>query len=142
MSSFSHFPFIHTFIQAISIAPLQVFCIFVRMNKVTTTTTQRRPRHSTDTVSKFHAEAPETTASEGLAQGPYEASRARVEPTTLRTIGFYSTSEPPRPTAYRCIRCIVSDNKPIHSSISLFIHSFIHPLSRSVGNEHRVNLLN
>src|SRR6218665_3207950 len=40
------------------------------------TTTQRRCRHSTDTVSEFHAEAPQATASEGLAQGPYVAARA------------------------------------------------------------------
>ena len=33
------------------------------------TTTQRRSRHSTDTVFEFHAEAPQATASEGLAQG-------------------------------------------------------------------------
>ena len=34
---------IHSFIQAISIAPLQVHC-----------TTQRRSRHNTDTVPEFH----------------------------------------------------------------------------------------
>ena len=28
-----------------------------------------------DAVSKFHAEAPQATASEGLAQGPYVAAR-------------------------------------------------------------------
>ena len=100
MSSFSHFPFIHTFIQAISIAPLQVFCIFVRMNKVTTTTTQRRSRHSTDTVSEFHAEAPQATASEGLAQGPYVAARAGFEPMTPRMKGDESTNEPPQSTVH------------------------------------------
>src|SRR6218665_120444 len=44
------------------------------------TTTQRRSRHSTDTVPEFHAEAPQATVSEGLAQGPYVAARAGVEP--------------------------------------------------------------
>ena len=39
------------------------------------------PDYSTDTVSEFHAEA---TAGKGLAQGPYMAARAGVEPTTLR----------------------------------------------------------
>src|SRR6218665_4010911 len=34
------------------------------------TTTQRRSRHSTDTVSEFPAKAPQETANEGLAQGP------------------------------------------------------------------------
>ena len=44
-------------------------------------------RHSTDrpNVSEFHAEAPQTTVSEGLAQGLYVAARAGVEPMTLRT---------------------------------------------------------
>src|SRR6218665_3867919 len=62
------------------------------------TATQRRSRHSTDAVSEFHAEAPQATASEGLAQGPYVAARAGVEPTTLRSIGVDSANEPPCPT--------------------------------------------
>jgi len=33
------------------------------------TTTQRRSRQSTDIVSEFRAEAPQATASEGLAHG-------------------------------------------------------------------------
>ena len=41
---------------------------------------QRRSRHSTDTVSKFQAKAPQATASEGLAQGPCAAARAGFEP--------------------------------------------------------------
>ena len=49
------------------------------------TTTQRRSRHSTDTVSEFHTEAPQATVSEGLAQGPYVAARAGFKPTTLWT---------------------------------------------------------
>jgi len=40
---------------------------------------------------EFHAETPQATASEGLAQGPYVAARAGVEPTTLQTIGIDST---------------------------------------------------
>ena len=51
-----------------------------------------------DSVSEIHAEAPQTTASKGLAQGPYVAARAGFEPTTLRTKGNESTNEPPRPT--------------------------------------------
>ena len=42
-----------------------------------------RSRHSTDTVLEFHATAPQATASEGLAKGPYVAARAGFEPTTL-----------------------------------------------------------
>jgi len=38
-------------------------------------------------VLEFHAEAPQSTASKGLAQGPYMAALAEVEPTTLQTIG-------------------------------------------------------
>ena len=63
------------------------------------TTTQRCSRYSTDTVSEFHAEAPQATASEGLAQGPYVADRAGFEPATLQTKGDKSANEPPRPTA-------------------------------------------
>src|SRR6218665_35690 len=42
------------------------------------------PDFSTDTVSKFHAEAQEATVGKGLAQGPNVAAGAGVEPTTLR----------------------------------------------------------
>ena len=52
-----------SFIQAISIAPLQ-------------STTQRRSQQSTDDVSEFQAEASaasQATASEELAKGPYVA---------------------------------------------------------------------
>src|SRR6218665_3487843 len=60
-------------IQAICIAHLQ------------STTTQRcsRDRNTMDTVSKLQAEAPLATASKRLAQGPYAAARAGLEPTTL-----------------------------------------------------------
>jgi|SRR6218665_338317 len=51
-----------------------------------------------DTVREFHAEVPQATVSEGLAQGPYVAARAGFEPTTLRTKGVDSTKAPPRPT--------------------------------------------
>ena len=51
---------IHSFIQAISIAPLQV---------------HNYSETLLDTVSEFHAEASQATASEGLAQGPYVAER-------------------------------------------------------------------
>ena len=51
-----------------------------------------------DTVSEFHAEAPQATVSEGLAQCPYVGARAGFEPTTLWKKGDESTNEPPRPT--------------------------------------------
>ena len=50
-----------------------------------------------DTVSEFHAEAPQATASKGPAQGPYMAARAGFEPATLWTKGTESTNEPPSP---------------------------------------------
>ena len=53
------------------------------------------PDYSTDTVSGFHAEAPQATASEGLAQGPSVADRVGFEPETLRTQGNELTTEPP-----------------------------------------------
>ena len=49
-------------------------------------------------VSEFHAEAPQATANEGLAQWFCVAARARFEPTTFQTKGVESTNEPPRPT--------------------------------------------
>ena len=48
-----------------------------------------------DTVSEFHIEASQATASEGLAQGPYIVARTGFEPGTLRTKGVESTNEPP-----------------------------------------------
>ena len=50
------------------------------------------PDHSTDTISEFHAEAPQATVSKGLAQGPHVAARAGVEPTTLRLNQCAATS--------------------------------------------------
>jgi len=55
-------------------------------------TTTRRSRHSTNTVSEFHAEAPQETANKGFAQGPYLEARAEFESTTLRTKGDESNN--------------------------------------------------
>ena len=60
-------------------------------------TTQWHSQHSTDTVSEFHSETPQATASEGLAQGPYVAARAGFEPTILWTEGIESSNEPSCP---------------------------------------------
>ena len=64
-----HFSFIHSF------WPLQVH--YYSLLRGT-------PDYSTDTVTEFHAEAPQATVSKGLYQDPYMAARAGVEPTTLR----------------------------------------------------------
>jgi len=61
-------------------------------------TTQRRSRHSTDTVPEFHTEVLQATVSEGLAQGPYVAAGVEFESVTLRTQGTKHTTEPPCPT--------------------------------------------
>ena len=55
------------------------------------------PDYSTDTVSEFHAEA-HRQLGKGLAQGPYMAARAGVEPTTLWLKAIDSTKAPPCPT--------------------------------------------
>ena len=56
-----------------------------------------------------NAEAPQVTASEGLAQGVYKAARARVKPLTLRTKGVDSTNVPQRITFITCVsvKCYV-----------------------------------
>src|SRR6218665_263801 len=62
------------------------------------------PDHSTDTVSGFHAEAPQATVSKGLAQGSYVAARAGVEPTTLRLRVIDLINAPPRLIMHTCIQ--------------------------------------
>src|SRR6218665_566042 len=47
-----------------------------------------------DTVWEFHAEVPQATAREGLAQGSYMVARAGFKPTTHRTKGDESTNDP------------------------------------------------
>jgi len=64
----------HSFIQAISIAPLQVHYY-----------SKERSRHSTDTVLEFHAKAPQATANERLAQGPYVAAKAGCQTCQMST---------------------------------------------------------
>jgi len=49
---------------------------------------------------EFHAEAPQVSVSEGLAQGPYVAARVGFEP----AIAIDSTNEPPRPTRHN-VQC-------------------------------------
>ena len=47
---------------------------------------------------ELHPEAPKTTVSEGLAQGPYMATRAGVKYMTLQIKGVDSTNVPHSPT--------------------------------------------
>jgi len=84
-------------------------------------TTQRRSRHRTNTGPEFYAEAPQATASEELAQGPYVAVKAGGEPMTLRTKGVDSTKASPRPLF------IVFRYSFVHSFIrsSFILHLFI-----------------
>ena len=46
----------------------------------------------------LHAEALQTTVSEGLAQGPYMVARAGFDLSTLRSIGVVSANAPPCPS--------------------------------------------
>ena len=77
---------LNSFVQAISIAPLQVHYY-----------SEVLPTQHGYCVG-VSAKAPHATASEGLAQGPYVAARAGLELVTLRTKGDESTNEPPHPT--------------------------------------------
>ena len=63
----------HSFIQAVSIAPLQVHYY------------SGAPDTACIYCAGIHAEAPQATGSEELAQGPYVAARAGFEPATLWT---------------------------------------------------------
>ena len=85
MALFIH-SFILSFIQTISIAPLQVHYYSEALP------TQHGYCAG---VSRRSAQA---TAGKGLAQGPYVAARAGFETAALRLKGIDSTNAPPRPT--------------------------------------------
>ena len=77
-----------------------------------------------DTVSEFYAEAPQATASEALAPGPYVAATAGFEPTTLQSNGIDSTNEPHTPPLRQLIfcclmNCVHMPSKSARSSRSL-----------------------
>src|SRR6218665_1200000 len=61
-------------------------------------TTQRRSRLQHGYCIGVSRRSAQATASKGLAQGPYMAARAGVEPTTLRLRVIASTNAPPNPT--------------------------------------------
>src|SRR6218665_2764295 len=63
---------------------------------------------SMNTVSEFHAEAPQATASEALAHGPYVAVKARFKPATLQMKGVESTNGSPCPTTHQQWLCLVT----------------------------------
>ena len=62
------------------------------------TTTQRRSRLQHGYCIGVSCRSAQATVSKGLAQGPYVAARARVEPTTLQLGVIDLTNPPPRPT--------------------------------------------
>src|SRR6218665_1600164 len=80
-------PSVHSFIPAISIAPLQVLY-----------TTQRRSRLQHGYCIGVSRRSAQATAGKGLAQGHYVTAKAGVEPTTLRLKVVDSTKAPSRPT--------------------------------------------
>src|SRR6218665_1181402 len=61
-------------------------------------TTQRRSRLQHGYCIGVSRRCAQATAGKGLAQGPYVAARAGVEPTTLQLKVIVSTKAPPRPT--------------------------------------------
>ena len=54
---------------------IYLFCLFLKC-LFESTTAQRRSRYGMGITSELHAEAPQATASEGLAEGFYLAARA------------------------------------------------------------------
>ena len=81
-----------------------------------------------DTVSEFHAEAPQAIAIEGLAQGPYVAARAGFEPTTLLAKGDESTNEPPCPTIVYS-EAVVCRNRQRFCAVGLYTINAQYPVS-------------
>ena len=79
--------------------------------------------------------------SDGLAQGPYVAARAGVEPTTLRLKAIDSTNAPSRPT-----QCIMYTQR-IHNIVylcieAIYIDKMLKALSRnSKSRRHNNNLI-
>jgi len=53
-------------------------------------------------VPEFHAEAPQETASEGLAQGPYVAAKAGFKPATLQTSNLPMSYQAPQFDVHVC----------------------------------------
>src|SRR6218665_811697 len=84
----SGYLFIHLFILAISIAPLQV----LYYSEALPTTARILYRSFTPKR--------KATVGKGLAQGPYVAARAGVEPTTLQLKVITSTNAPPHPVEF------------------------------------------
>ena len=91
-------------------------------------------------MSEFRAKAPQATATDGLAQGPYVAARAGSEPATLRTKGSESINEPPLPTMYiyvvinaACfVRCAIWKFMSVLSRIFLEHCFIIHASSQNI----------
>src|SRR6218665_32855 len=80
--------------------------MYALMRPFKPSTTQRRSRLQHGYCMGVSRRSTQATASKGLAQGPYVAARAGVEPTTLRLKVIVSTKAPPRPTHNRySIRC-------------------------------------
>ena len=77
---------LHSFIPAISIAPLQVLYY-----------SEALPTTARILYIGVSRRSAQTTAGKGLAQGPYVAARVGVEPMTLRLKAIDSTKAPPCP---------------------------------------------
>src|SRR6218665_1393772 len=92
---FDHDAFIHSFIHS---------CHFYSAPS-SSSTTQRRSRLQHGYCIGVSRRSAQATAGKGLAQGPYMAARAGVEPTTLRLRVIASTNAPPCPIQY--VHCVI-----------------------------------
>src|SRR6218665_2371214 len=80
-------------------------------------TTQRRSRLQHGYCIGVSRRSARATAGKGLAQGPYMAARAGVEPRTLRLRGIASTNAPPCPTVVAATAAAIA--AAIHVAIVL-----------------------
>ena len=102
--------FIHSFILAISIAPLQV----LYYSEALPTTAQIVYRSFTP------KRTGNSTVGKGLDQGPYVAARAGVEPTTFRLKVIASTNAPPRQTGTKSVRGVLIRCEMLYQSDAIF----------------------
>ena len=77
-------------------------------------------RHSTYTVSEFHAKAPQATASEGLVQGPTMAARAGLKPPTLLQKGIDYTKAPPHFLSWPLALDSPRNDSPYRGDLQMF----------------------
>src|SRR6218665_1747877 len=98
--------FIHSFILAIYIAPLQVLYY-----------SEALPTTALILYRSFTPKRTGNRLGKGLAQGLYLAARAGVEPTTLRLKAIDSIKAPPCPTMFGWTRSIMALHKYVIETV-------------------------